>query len=303
MVDPQRLRVFRAVVQAGSINGAAARLGYTPSAVSQHVSMLQRETGLVLVERQGRGILPTAAGIAVADRASRVLDQLADFEHLADDLRSGRSGVLRIGTFHSANRAWMPGILASVLADSPDLRIELSLAEFRGDRGVDLDLDVFIAESVRGDVDPAVADGAAEGYDVEHLRTEDYLAVVPVGHALAARAAVTLDDLRDEAFIDNDIARGPCREIVLTACAARGFAPDFRVAAPDYPTAFDYAAAGIGVTVLPRLGAFRLPDGVVAVPIADDDVRRRIMLRVKRTMRTHPAVRRTADLIRAQAAA
>ena len=102
VVDPQRLRVFRAVVQTGSINRAAARLGYTPSAVSQHVAALQRETGLVLVERHGRGIQPTAAGVTVADHATRVLDQLADFETLAGDLRAGRSGALRIGCFMSA---------------------------------------------------------------------------------------------------------------------------------------------------------------------------------------------------------
>src|SRR5262249_9951777 len=67
MLDAHRLRVFRAVVAAGSINGAAASLGYTPSAVSQHVAALQRETGLALVERNGRGIVPTPAGRHFAD--------------------------------------------------------------------------------------------------------------------------------------------------------------------------------------------------------------------------------------------
>ncbi|WP_127793793.1 LysR family transcriptional regulator [Agromyces sp. LHK192] len=300
-MDPTRLRVFRAVVQSGSINGAATRLGYTPSAISQHVSALQRETGLVLVERRGRGIQPTAAGIAVAERATRVLDQLTDLEHLADDLRAGRSGVLRIGAFMSANRVWMPRVVAGVVDDFPDLRIELSLAELRGDRPVELDLDVFIAEAVRGDRDPAVADGSADGYDVEHLRTEDYLAVLPAGHPLVGRERVELNELRDADWIDNDIARGPCREILITACRARGFAPRFRVQASDYPSSFDYVAAGVGVTVVPRLGAHLLPAGVTAVPIADAEVRRRIMLRVARSARTNPAVRRATELLRAAA--
>ncbi|TYL50526.1 LysR family transcriptional regulator [Agromyces mariniharenae] len=303
MVDPQRLRVFRSVVQTGSINRAAERLGYTPSAVSQHVAALQRETGLVLVERHGRGIRPTAAGVAVAEHATRVLDQLADFESLADDLRTGRSGTLRIGCFMSANRAWMPGVVANLTDEFPSLRIELSLVELRGQRSTDADLELYIAEAVRGDRDPAAADGAADGYDLEPLRTEGYVTVVPDGHPLAARTSVAIADLAGEPWVDNDHARGPCREIVLTACTARGFSPRFRIAAPDYATAFDYVAQGIGVTVLPRLGVHLLPSGVTAVSLADDDVRRRIMLRVKRSMRTNPAAQRAAELLRAAAGA
>jgi DNA-binding transcriptional LysR family regulator len=298
MVDPHRLRVFRAVVQSGSINRAAARLGYTPSAVSQHVSTLQRETGLTLIERRGRGIVPTAAGLAVADRASRVLDQLADFDSMADDLRSGRSGTLRISCFSSANRSWMPAIAAAMLAEFPGLRLELSLVEQHGQLTGEPDVELYVAESVRGDRDPAVADGIADGYDIEPLRTEGYVVVVPLRHPLALRRSVSLAELADEPWVDNDYARGPCREITLSACAARGFVPRFRLDAPDYATAFDYVAAGVGITVLPTLGALGLPDGVVLVPLDDPDVRRRIMLRVKRSMRTHPAVGRMTALLR-----
>lgn len=298
MVDPHRLRVFRAVVQTGSINRAATRLGYTPSAVSQHVSTLQRETGLMLIEKRGRGIVPTAAGLAVAERASRVLDQLADFDSLADDLRSGRSGTLRISCFSSSNRAWMPGVAAAMLAEFPDLRLELSLVEQHGRLTGEPDLELYVAESVRGDRDPAVADGVADGYDIEPLRTEGYVAVVPLRHPLALRHEVSLVELADEPWIDNDYARGPCREIVLSASTARGFAPRFRLQAPDYATAFDYVAAGVGITVLPRLGAICLPDGVALVPLDDADVQRCIMLRVKRSMRSHPAVQRMTTLLR-----
>ena len=298
MVDPHRLRVFRAVVQSGSINRAAARLGYTPSAVSQHVSSLQRETGLTLIERHGRGIVPTAAGLAVADRATRVLDQLADFDSLADDLRSGRSGTLRISCFSSSNRSWMPAIAATMLAEFPDLRLELSLVEQHGQLTGEPDVELYVAESVRGDRDPAVADGVADGYDIEPLRTEGYVVVVPRRHPLALRRSASLAELADEPWVDNDYARGPCREIVLSACAARGFVPRFRLDAPDYATAFDYVAAGVGITVLPRLGALGLPDGVALVSLDDPDVQRRIMLRVKRSMRTHPAVGRMTALLR-----
>ncbi|AWB95844.1 LysR family transcriptional regulator [Agromyces badenianii] len=303
MVDPHRLRVFRAVVQTGSINRAATRLGYTPSAVSQHVSALQRETGLALIEKRGRGIAPTSAGIAVADRAARVLDQLADFDSLADDLRSGRSGTLRITCFSSSNRAWMPAIAATLVREFPDLRLELALTELGGPHAGEPDVELYVAESVRGDRDPSVADGTADGYDIEHLRTEGYVVVVPAAHALAMRGSVSLAELADEPWIDNDHARGPCREIVLSACAEQGFAPRFRIQAPDYTTAIDYVAAGVGVTVLPKLGALGMPDGVVVIPVDDAAARRRIMMRVKRSMRMHPAVQRLTELLRTAALA
>ncbi|MGI9823942.1 LysR family transcriptional regulator [Agromyces sp. Marseille-Q5079] len=302
MVDPQRLQVFRAVVQAGSINQAAVRLGYTASAVSQQVSALQRETGLTLVERRGRGIVATAAGIAVAERATRVLDHLADFDGAVDDLRTGRTGTLRIGTFMSANRAWMPQVVAALARDFPQLRLELSMVELRGQLTGDPDLELYVAESVRGDRDPTAAAGASDAYDLEELRTEGYVVVLPTGHPLADRESIALAELASEPWIDNDHSRGPCREIVMSGCAAAGFVPRFRIQAPDYTSAFDFVAHGVGVTVLPRLGAIGLPPGTAMVPIRDAGVRRRIMLRVKRSMQANPAAQRARGLLLAASA-
>ncbi len=69
VLDAHRLMIFRSVVAGGSVQSAAANLGYTPSAVSQHVTALARETGLVLFERVGRGLRPTAAGLLLAEQA------------------------------------------------------------------------------------------------------------------------------------------------------------------------------------------------------------------------------------------
>ncbi|WP_022890536.1 LysR family transcriptional regulator [Agromyces italicus] len=303
MVDPHRLQIFRAVVQTGSINRAAERLGYTASAVSQHVSALQRETGLTLVERRGRGIVPTSAGVAVADRAARVLNHLADFDGALDDLRAGRSGTLRLSSFMSANRAWLPPIVAELSQEFPLLRLELSMIERPGRAAGEPDLELYVAESVRGDRDPAIADGSPDGYDLEELRTEGYVVVMPAGHRLAERRSVDLAELDGEQWIDNDDSHGTCREIIVSACAGLGFAPRFRLHAPDYTSAFDYVANGVGITVLPRLGAIDLPTGVVKRPIADEAARRRIMLRVKRSMRTHPAVELATARLRAVGAA
>ena len=90
MLDIQRLRVFRAVVATGSVSGAAGSLGYTPSAISQHLTALQRETGLTLVERRGRGIEPTSAGLAFAAELGSFFDRVAQVESMRS--RSCRAG-------------------------------------------------------------------------------------------------------------------------------------------------------------------------------------------------------------------
>ena len=94
MMDLQRLRIYRAVVAAGSIQGAAANLGYTPSAVSQQVAALSRETGLALIGKAGRGIEPTDAGLELVAAAERLFGELAEVEARVSDLREGRAGSL-----------------------------------------------------------------------------------------------------------------------------------------------------------------------------------------------------------------
>ena len=297
MLDTHRLRVFRAVVATGSINGAAATLGYTSSAVSQHLTALQRETGLTLIERRGRGIEPTAVGLAFADQAGPVLEQLAALESVAGDLRSGRVGRVTVSYFGSAGAAWIPPIIGTISREFPLLRFDLRLIELAGDASYSPDLEIFVAES------PAMSDDEPDsgGYDVQTLLEEPYLVVLPVDHPLAVRQTVELSELRDDRWVDNDFSRGACRQVMITACAAAGFSPAFHIETHDYPSAIAFVAAGVGITVLPRLGTLRMPAGVVAVPVTRPVPMRRIMLRVKRSVRDHAAIRRAVELLRQQA--
>ena len=101
MLDVGRLRVLREVVRAGSISGAARALSYTPSAVSQQLAKLERETRTPLLVRSSRGVRPTEAGAALAARAEDILGRLADAEAEVHAL-SGRPAPLRIGSFPTA---------------------------------------------------------------------------------------------------------------------------------------------------------------------------------------------------------
>jgi len=287
-VDVHRLRVLRAVVADGSIQGAAASLGYTPSAISQHLTALQKETGLRLLQRSGRGIEPTVAGRAVAAEAARIFERLADLESLVADLRAGRVGALSVSYFASAGAVWIPPAVATIAREFPRLRLDLRLIE------------LLAADSGAPDVEIAVdgaESGGIAGYQVHPLLTEPYLAVVPVTSALARRAQVDLAELRDQAWVDNDVARGPCRQAVLDACSTVGFSPAFHIETQDYPTAIRFVAEGMGITVIPRLGLDALPDSVVAVPIVNPTPRRSISVRVRDTAANHPAVIRMLELL------
>lgn len=290
VLDVHRLRVFRAVVASGSVNAAAANLGYTPSAVSQHVTALQRETGLVLLARNGRGVEPTATGLTLAGRIDGVLAHLGDVEALVSDLRAGRTGTLSVAYFASVGAAWMPTVTRALLRDFPDLRLALELRD-----------DFPTGSAKRPDVQIAVAGpdftGTREAR-AHHLLDDPYVAVVPATHPLAGRPEIELAALAAESWIDNDFARGWCRDNLLQTCQSAGFSPSFRVEAHDYPTAIAFVDAGIGITVLPRLGATRLPAGVAVVPVTAPTPVRSIFALVQTAVESAPPARRLLEVLR-----
>lgn len=282
MLDVHRLRVFRSVVASGSIQAAANNLGYTPSAVSQHVTALQRETGLALISRVGRGIEPTAAGRALAVEIDGVLSRLGEVESVVGDLRAGRTGALSLAYFASVGSAWMPSVVATMMREFPAVRLDLALRE-----------DVPTDPAERPDLQIAVEQGTLHrpGLVVRHLLDDPYVAVLPVTHQLADRDEIELAELAGDRWVDNDFARGWCRRNLLEACHAAGFSPPFHVEAHDYPTAMAFVAAGIGLTVVPRLGARQLPPGVVAVPVVSPTPVRSIFALVRDGVADTPALR------------
>jgi len=280
MLDLHRLRIFRAVVASGSVNAAAANLGYTPSAVSQHVTALQRETGLVLLARSGRGIEPTSVGLALAEQIDGALSRLGDVEAFVADLRDGRTGSLSMAYFPSVGAAWLPAVARTLLRRFPDIRLDLELRDdFAAGAAKRVDIQLLVAP-------PDFA--GSRDTRVHHLLDDPYVVVVPPEHPLAGAGAVELARLAGERWIDNDFARGWCRENLIDACRSAGFTPPFRVEAHDYPTALAFVAAGIGVTVLPRLGAANLPAGLVAVPVTAPAVRRSIHAVVQTSVESTP---------------
>ena len=251
ILDPQRLRTFRSVVATGSVQGAADQLRLTSSAVSQQLTVLQRETGLTLLERVGRGVRPTPAGMTVAIASGDALRSLNRLGALVRDLREGKTGHLTIGHFSSAGLAWMPRIVKRMRAEYPDVMIELVLNEaFDGSLPTKPDIDVRI--HIEGEPQPA-------GFNRVPLLDDPFVIAIHKKHPFAGRHSVRLGDLRDDEFVANDWIGSPVHQIQANAYASAGFSTRYIVHAADHLMALAFVDAGIGVTMLPVLAAVAIP--------------------------------------------
>ncbi|MFJ9243003.1 LysR family transcriptional regulator [Streptomyces sp. NPDC101776] len=283
MLDVRRMQVLRAVVGSGSVTAAAARLGYTPSAVSQQVGALEKEAGTALLERVGRGVRPTAAGLLLTGYADAIAGQVAEAETALADLVAGRTGRLAVRYFATAGAALVAPAVARLRAEHPGVQIDLKL----------IDPEDPLPEVKEGRADVALVVGAAggiEGVRLVKLLDDPYLAVLPKGHPLAARRSVKLGELAGESWVGSEWP-GPCLDAQLGACEAAGFRPRFAVQSEDYVTAQGFVAAGLGVTLIPRLGlGSRHPDVVVRV-VRDPEPVRTIHVAVRETAPPQPALR------------
>lgn len=258
----RRLRALHAVVSTGSVHGAATQIGYTPSAISQHVAALEQETGTVLLERAGRGVRPTQAGILLAEHAAALLDGLAEAEAAVASLRAGDLGVLRLASFATAGASLVPPALATVRAILPRLEVDLRVAE--RDEALPLlrqgKLDVAVMEAHDGPDAPGSTD---DGVAVAYLLADPFRLILPRGHRLAKRRVINLVELEGESWVDVACNMGCCRGITDDAFSQAGFSPRTSIEADEYWPAQAFVAAGLGVALVPTLALGVLHDGVV----------------------------------------
>ncbi|MFJ9019163.1 LysR family transcriptional regulator [Streptomyces sp. NPDC102259] len=297
MLDMRRMQVLRAVVGNGSVTGAAAVLGYTPSAVSQQIAALEKEAGAALLERVGRGVRPTAAGLLLTEYADVIGRQVAEAETALADLLAGRTGRLGVRYFATAGAGLVAPAVARMREAHPGVRIELKLTVDREDP---------LAEVREGRADLALlvswAGREASGVRLLHLLDDPYLAVLPRGHRLAGRRSVRLAELAEEAFVGSEWP-GPCLDAQLDACAAVGFRPRFAVHSEDYVTAQGFVAAGLGVSLVPRLGLGSRHPGVVVREVRDPVPVRAIQAVVRETAPAQPALDAFIDALKGAAGA
>lgn len=251
-VDPHLLRTFVTVAELGSFSAAARRLGYTQSAVSQHIAALEDDLGASLLHR--RPVAPTEAGGRLLEHAAPILLRLAAARADVRRAAGEPGGVLRVG--------------ASALAAS---RVGVALsATKRVRRGLDLVLrvagrDAVVAAVAAGDLDVGVVDGVAAPTDplrlgdVAALTTvalaeEPCVVLLPRRHPLAGRAGLRLDDLVDARWIDAPEVGAPLADL-RAAVGSDGMRGGVRYEGADLGTLGALVAGGHGLAILPARAA------------------------------------------------
>jgi DNA-binding transcriptional LysR family regulator len=268
MLDVRRLRTLREVALHGTIRAASEALSFTPSAVSQQVSALERELGYDLLERRGRSVHLTPAGLLLVERAEGILAQLTEAEAEAKALAGASEPPVRIATFASAAATIVADAVSENGLDVHILEADprIGLARLRGG-------EVDVAILWEYDFVPLRPTGAIE---LVHLFDDPIDVVLPRSHPAAASGeAVELADLAEEPWINSTTASS-CHPFIPRACLAAGFEPRIVGETTDHRTLHHLIASGVGLSLIPLLSQLDLPSSLVARPIRTNPAKRRI---------------------------
>lgn len=262
MLDVRRLLLLREVATRGTLAAAAEALSYSPSHVSQQLTLLAREAGAPLLRRTGRRVVLTAEAEQLVAAAGEVLDVLeraqARVAVTARERAGGPSapltGRVRLAVFQSAALALVPGALRQLTAEHPDLRVEVVQAEpgaalesaaVRAAASQARDFDVVVAEEYPAHSAPhlpglvrteLVRDALRLALPPEHL--------APGVHDLASAASLPWV-AEPEGTASRHFAEQTCR--------TSGFEPDVRFTSADLQTHLRLVETGCAVAVLPDL--------------------------------------------------
>ncbi|QUQ67596.1 LysR family transcriptional regulator [Kutzneria sp. CA-103260] len=260
-METRQLEYFVAVAEELSFTRAALRLHAVQSTVSAGIKSLESDLRTVLFDRSTRAVALTPAGAAFLPEAKAALAALDRARAVVEEAGAGLRGSLRIGTMTTVGNIDLPGLLGAFHHRYPlvDLHLIESTAGSTG-----------LVEDVRtGRLDAAmVALPASDlsGLSTRHLDRQPYLLLVPPGHRLAERAAVTVADLAGEEFVDTP--RGFGNRVTVDRAFEAAGAPRRVVAeVADIRTVPDYVRVGLGIAVVPDLDIVRAPD-LVAVELA-----------------------------------
>ncbi|MCU1365901.1 MAG: LysR family transcriptional regulator [Ilumatobacteraceae bacterium] len=281
----ERLRLLHAVATHGTIAGAARANGYTPSAVSQQMSTLEREIGATLIERSNRGVVLTPAGRLLRDRTSVILDLLRSaVDDVSRDLGDAHPAptTVRLAAFPTAITSI---VLPAMARLAPSVRLQI----------VDLEPEHALADLVARAIDAAIVDR----YDDQpatgrRSRVVDRDAGRDGDRPASARfdrATLLIEPIR--------LVHGPGRRprsllacadapwvlggvnsrlgrAIRTICAAAGFEPDVIVESDDHRVAFDVITATNAVTMLPSLALVDVPAPIAISRRVEIGHRRRV---------------------------
>lgn len=244
MYDVRRLRLLKELADRGSLADVALALSYSPSTVSQQLSLLEREVGVRLLIPAGRGVLLTSEAQTLAARAGEVLALLERAEAEVAARASTVTGAVRMAIFQSAALALLPETLSSMAHEHPQVRVEVVQhePELALRRTATRDFDLVVAEQY-----PGHSTAWHEGLDRRPLVLDPLRLAAPPGSALAGpEDAAALPWVMEP--------RGAAsRHWAEQQCRRAGFEPDVRYESADLEVHIRLVESGNAVALLPDL--------------------------------------------------
>ena len=284
MLDLRRLRLLRELQIRGTLAAVAEALSFSPSAVSQQLSLLEKEVGVPLLRSFGRRVVLTPqAEILVAHTAQVLLTLERAEAELASSLTT-ITGTVRVAVFQSAALALMPDTLSRMHADYPEIRVEMVQREpesaLRETWARDFDL--VIAEEYPGHAAPRHPELDRQTLTTDAIR----LAAPPSGRGQFHPQ--TIAEALEVAWVMEP--RGTAsRHWAEQACRRAGFEPDVRFETADLQSQIRLVESGNAVALLPDLVWVGRPTSARLVGLADDP-RRTIFTSARKASATRPAL-------------
>jgi DNA-binding transcriptional LysR family regulator len=292
MINVQRLRILREVVRHGSMSRAADALYMTPSAISQQMAVLEREAGVPLLERRGRGVRTTDAGALLARHAEEVLAALEAADADLATVREGVAGTLRVCAFPSAARALMIPAIQQLRDRYPQLVVTME----------DLEPEESLPMLAAGDLDLVfdyrlglALEPSDPGIERRLLVTESVNLALPANHPLVGKR-VRMADLRDETWV---VSRDSSSflEVVVAAANRAGYVPRIDIHSNDFQVMLAAVGAGLGVTLVTPFGLLTEYPDVHFQPLEDLDLYRHVLAAIRRGTASSPRIAAALEVI------
>jgi len=259
-IQHRHIEVFRAVMTAGSVTGAAALLHTSQPTLSRDLARLEQLLGYALFERERGRLQATARARALFEEVQRSFQGLARVIERAEALGRGEDAELTVLSLPALSHALLPGALAELLGAHPGARIDITPAEPPL-------LDAWMSEQ-RFDLGLAEQATPLPGVRIEPVLEADEVAVLHANHALATRGRLALEDFEGQDFISL-AADDPYRREIDTRFDAAGVMRRLRLQTHSAAAVCELVRAGLGMAVVNPLTARACAgEGLVVRPLA-----------------------------------
>ncbi len=258
----RQIEVFKAIMDAGSVTAAAERLHVTQPSVSKHLKLLESDLGLMLFERTGNRLVPTAEARALYDQIERTYLGIDHLTRFADDLSNNRQGEILLAAMPLIAHGWLPDIVARFLAEHEHVSMSLPIRSSRW-------INEWVAAG-RVDFGIGMSVGDDAGVKRELLMQLPLVCVFPDHHRLAELASAGPAELGGETLISLSNF-DHWRLAVEGALDSQRVKVRRRIDTFTTYTACDLVTRGIGIAIVDIITALEYADrGVVWRPFKPD---------------------------------